>query len=151
MLTIALDAMGGDHAPKNEVQGAVQAARSLGVKVILVGRSNLVQQELRKYDDYQDLPIEIVHAEQVITMDDSTDAVRTKKDSSLKVASRLVRDGKAQGLVSTGNTGAVMATAKIVQGVRGIPHRQRFAGSAGGCGRQRGLLPPTVGSICRHG
>jgi phosphate acyltransferase len=117
MLTIALDAMGGDHAPKNEVEGAVQAARSLGVKVILVGRSSLVQQELQKYGDYRELPIEIVHAEQVITMDDSTDAVRTKKDSSLKVASRLVRDGKAQGLVSAGNTGAVMATAKIVQGV----------------------------------
>ena len=117
MLTIALDAMGGDHAPQSEVQGAVQAARSLGVKVILVGRSNLVRQELQKYEDHADLPIEIVHAEQVITMDDSTDAVRTKKDSSLKVASRLVRDGKAQGLVSAGNTGAVMATAKIVQGV----------------------------------
>jgi glycerol-3-phosphate acyltransferase PlsX len=117
MLTIALDAMGGDHAPEIEVQGAVQAARSLGVKVILVGRSDLVRQELQKHEGYQDLPIEIVHAEQVITMHDSTDAVRTKKDSSLKVASRLVRDGKAQGLVSAGNTGAVMATAKIVQGV----------------------------------
>jgi phosphate acyltransferase len=117
MLTIALDAMGGDHAPKSEVEGAVQAARSLGVKVILVGRRDVVRQELEKHPDYYELPIEIEHAEEVVTMEDSTQAVRTKKNSSLKVASRLVRDGRAHGLVSAGNTGATMATAKIVQGV----------------------------------
>jgi glycerol-3-phosphate acyltransferase PlsX len=117
MLTIAVDAMGGDHAPKAEVEGSILAARSLGVKVVLVGRKDLVQQELRKHDDYASLPIEVEHASDVITMEDATQAVRTKKDSSLRVASRLVRDGRAQGLVSAGNTGAVMATAKIVQGV----------------------------------
>jgi phosphate acyltransferase len=117
MLTIALDAMGGDHAPQAEVEGAVLAARTLGVKVILVGRKELVQQELRKHDEYGDLPIEVEHASDVITMEDATTAVRTKKDSSLRIASRLVRDGRAEGLVSAGNTGAVMATAKIVQGV----------------------------------
>lgn len=117
MLTIALDAMGGDHAPQAEVEGAVLAARTLGVKVILVGRKELVQQELRRHDEYGDLPIEVEHANDVITMEDATTAVRTKKDSSLRIASRLVRDGRAEGLVSAGNTGAVMATAKIVQGV----------------------------------
>ena len=117
MLTIAVDAMGGDHAPKAEVEGAVLAARSLGVKVILVGRQELVRQELKKHDAYGDLPIEVEHANDVITMEDATQVVRTKKDSSLRIASRLVRDGRAQGLVSAGNTGAVMATAKIVQGV----------------------------------
>jgi glycerol-3-phosphate acyltransferase PlsX len=117
MLTIALDAMGGDHAPKAEVEGAILAARSLGVRVILVGRSELVQQELKKHHESSSLPIEVHHANDVITMEDATQVVRTKKDSSLRVASRLVRDGKAQGLVSAGNTGAVMATAKIVQGV----------------------------------
>jgi phosphate acyltransferase len=117
MLTIALDAMGGDHAPKSEVEGAVQAARSLGVRVILVGRTEVIRPELEKYPDSHELPIDIEHAEQVITMEDSTQAVRTKKNSSLKVASRLVRDGRAHGLVSAANTGATMATAKIVQGV----------------------------------
>jgi glycerol-3-phosphate acyltransferase PlsX len=117
MLTIAVDAMGGDNAPKAEVEGAVLAARTLGVKVILVGRKEMVQQELKKHDEYGDLPIEVEHANDVITMEDATQVVRTKKDSSLRIASRLVRDGRAQGLVSAGNTGAVMATAKIVQGV----------------------------------
>ena len=117
MLTIAVDAMGGDHAPQAEVEGAVLAARSLGVHVILVGRRELIRQELKKHDEYGDLPIEVEHANDVITMEDATQAVRTKKDSSLRIASRLVRDGRAAGLVSAGNTGAVMATAKIVQGV----------------------------------
>ena len=117
MLTIALDAMGGDNAPQAEVEGAVLAARTLGVKVILVGRKEQVQQELRKHDEYGELPIEVENAEDVITMEDATTAVRTKKDSSLRIASRLVRAGRAEGLVSAGNTGAVMATAKIVQGV----------------------------------
>jgi glycerol-3-phosphate acyltransferase PlsX len=117
MLTIALDAMGGDHAPQAEVEGAVLAARTLGVKVILVGRKELVQRELKKHDEYGDLPIEVENADDVITMEDATTAVRTKKDSSLRIASRLVRAGRAAGLVSAGNTGAVMATAKIVQGV----------------------------------
>jgi len=87
------------------------------VKVILVGRKELVQQELQKHHGYQDLPIEVEHASDVVTMEDATHVVRTKKDSSVRIASRMVRDGRAQGLVSAGNTGAVMATAKIVQGV----------------------------------
>ncbi len=118
MLTIALDAMGGDHAPKAEVEGAVRAAGTLGVKVLLVGQQDVVRRELEQYDGYRDLPIEIVHASERVTMEDSAaKAVQTKRDSSMRVASRLVRDGCAQGFVSAGNTGAVMATAKIVQGV----------------------------------
>src|SRR5215467_11663782 len=122
MLTIAVDAMGGDRAPNPEVEGAVRAARSLGVKVVLVGQQDVVQRELDQYEDRRSLPIEIVHASQRITMEDSAArAVRTKRDSSMRVASRLVRDGAAQGFVSAGNTGAVMATAKMVQGVvRGV-------------------------------
>jgi len=118
MVTIAVDAMGGDHAPKSEVDGAVHAARTLGVKVILVGQQDVVRQELLKYEDHARLPIEIVHAQERITMEDSAaKAVRAKRDSSMRVASRLVRDGIAQGFLSAGNTGAVMATAKMVQGV----------------------------------
>jgi len=128
MLTIALDAMGGDTAPKSEVEGAIRAARSLDVRVILVGQKDKVQRELDTHADSRDLPVEIEHAEEVVTMEDSTTAVRTKKDSSLRVASRLVRAGRAQGLVSAGNTGAVMATAKIVQGVVPGVKRPALAG-----------------------
>jgi glycerol-3-phosphate acyltransferase PlsX len=118
MLTIAVDAMGGDHAPKSEVAGAVQAVRSLDVKVLLVGQQDVVRAELEHVEGYQDLPIEIVHASERVTMEDSAaKAVRSKRDSSMRVASRLVRDGCAQAMVSAGNTGAVMATAKMVQGV----------------------------------
>src|SRR6202158_4736863 len=129
MLTIALDAMGGDHAPKAEVDGAVRAARSLDVKVLLVGQERLVRQELAQHQDWQQLPIEVVHASERITMEDSAaKAVRAKRDSSMRVASRLVRDGCAQGFVSAGNTGAVMATAKMVQGV--VPGVERQIGRA---------------------
>jgi len=130
MLTIALDAMGGDHAPKAEVEGAVRAARTENVKVILVGLEDAVRDELSCHDDWRDLPIEVVHASQRITMEDSAaKAVRAKRDSSLRVASRLVRDGIAQGFVSAGNTGAVMATAKMVQGVIPGVDRPALAGA----------------------
>lgn len=129
MVTIALDAMGGDHAPKSEVEGAVRAARSLGVKVILVGREDVVRRELMLHEGYRDLPIEIVHASEQVTMEDSAArAFRTKRDSSMRVASRLVRDGVAQGFVSAGNTGALMATAKMVQGVVPGVERPALAG-----------------------
>jgi phosphate acyltransferase len=130
MLTIAVDAMGGDHAPTAEVEGAVRAARDLGVKVILVGREEVVRPELSKHEGYRSLPIEVMHASEVITMDDSAArAVRSKRDSSMRVASRLVRDGVAQGFVSAGNTGAVMATAKMVQGVVPGVDRPALAGA----------------------
>jgi phosphate acyltransferase len=129
MLTIAVDAMGGDHAPKAEVEGAVRAARSLDVKVILVGQQDVVQRELAQHDDYRDLRIEIAHAADVVTMEDSAArAVRSKPNSSLRVASRLVKNCQAQGLVSAGNTGAIMATAKIVHGVVPGVDRPALAG-----------------------
>jgi glycerol-3-phosphate acyltransferase PlsX len=122
MLTIAVDAMGGDHAPKAEVEGAIRAASSLGVKVILVGVETAIRNELRLHASAKGLPIEIHHASEVITMEDqAAKAVRAKKDSSIRIASRLQRDGVAQGVVSAGNTGAAMATAKMVQGmIRGV-------------------------------
>src|SRR5580658_2140487 len=122
MLTIAVDAMGGDHAPKSEVEGAILAARDLDVKVILVGVEEVVRKELARHRAAGELPIEVAHASEFITMEDSAaKAVRTKKDSSIRVASRLMDKGVAQGVVSSGNTGAVMATAKIIHGmVRGV-------------------------------
>ena len=116
MITIALDAMGGDHAPRAEVEGAILAARELGVRVLLVGVEETVRQELARHK-LGDLPIEVVNATDVITMSDSpSHAFRRKKESSLHVAARLVRDGKAEALVSAGNTGAVMTVARFVIG-----------------------------------
>jgi glycerol-3-phosphate acyltransferase PlsX len=118
MVTIALDAMGGDQCPKPEVEGALEAAKAFGVRVILVGREELLRKELERHAGWRKLPIEIRNATEQITMEDSASkAVRAKKDSSIRVASRLVRDGTAQCVVSAGNTGAVMATAKMVQGM----------------------------------
>ena len=118
MVTVAVDAMGGDYAPRHEVAGAVEAVRSYDLQVILVGREDVLREELARHGDVSALPIEIVHASERITMEDSAaKALRNKKDSSIRVASRLVAEGRAQGLVSAGNTGAAMATAKIVQGM----------------------------------
>src|SRR5580698_9255117 len=117
MVTIAVDAMGGDDAPKAEVEGAIRAARSLGIRVILVGKQDVVRAELSRHEDIADLPIEVHHASEHVTMEDSVAKVRNKRDSSIRVAARLVRDGVADGVVSAGNTGAVMATAKLVQGM----------------------------------
>lgn len=118
MLTIAVDAMGGDQAPKAEVEGAIRAAKSLNVRIVLVGREEVVQRELACHDDTGGLPIEIKHASEQITMQDSAaKAVRNKRDSSIRVATRMVREGLAHGVVSAGNTGAVMATAKTVLGM----------------------------------
>jgi glycerol-3-phosphate acyltransferase PlsX len=114
---IALDAMGSDRAPRPEIEGAIQAARQYGVRVILVGPEAALRAELRRYSAPAGLPIEIVHASEVITMEDkAVQAVRAKRDSSIRVGLRLVRDGQAVGFVTAGNTGAAMATAKIVLG-----------------------------------
>ncbi|MCZ6696668.1 MAG: phosphate acyltransferase PlsX [Acidobacteria bacterium] len=116
-ITIAIDAMGGDFAPAHPVTGAVMAARELGVRILLVGRSDAIQTELCKHD-ISELPIDIQHATEVVSMDESpVTAYRRKKDSSIRIAANCVRDGRAQGTVSAGNTGAVMATAKMVCGV----------------------------------
>ena len=118
MVTIAVDAMGGDHAPEAEVEGAVRAVKAYPVQIVLVGREDLVRKELARYEDSPALPIQVVHASERVTMEDSAArAMRSKRDSSIRVAARLVRDGVVQGLVSAGNTGAAMATAKTVQGM----------------------------------
>jgi phosphate acyltransferase len=114
---IALDAMGSDRAPKPEVEGAIQAARHYGTRVLLVGREPQIRLELDRHANAADLPLEIVHASEVIRMDDkAAQAVRAKRDSSMRVGLRLVREGRAAGFVTAGNTGAAMATAKMVLG-----------------------------------
>ena len=113
---IALDAMGSDRAPKPEVEGAIQAARQYGVHVLLVGPENLIKPELGRHLSALRLPIRIVHASEYITMEDKVEAIRAKRDNSMRVGLRLVREGQANGFVTAGNTGAAMATAKIVLG-----------------------------------
>jgi len=109
--------MGSDRAPKPEIEGAIQAARHHGVHVILVGPEEMLRAELARYSAAADLPIHIVHASEVITMDDkAVQAVRAKRDSTMRVGLRLVREGRALGFVTAGNTGAAMATAKMVLG-----------------------------------
>jgi phosphate acyltransferase len=114
---IALDAMGSDKAPRPEVDGALQAARHYGLRVLLVGRESQIRAELARHTGLSDLPVEIVHASEVIGMGDkAAQAVRSKRDSSIRVGLRLVREGRASGFVTAGNTGAAMATAKMVLG-----------------------------------
>jgi phosphate acyltransferase len=115
---IALDAMGSDRAPKPEIEGAIQAARQHGVHVSLVGPEAILRPELSRYSAAASLPIRIFHASEVVSMEDNAmQAVRSKRDSSIRVGMRLVREGDAAGFVTAGNTGAAMATAKIVLGM----------------------------------
>src|ERR1035438_83667 len=116
MITIAVDAMGGDHAPRPEVEGSVLAAREYGVRVLLVGQPEAIREQLAKLPK-SNVPLEIIPASEVITMEDHpAQAFRRKKDSSVHVAARLVKEGRADGFVSDGNTGAVMTTAKFILG-----------------------------------
>jgi phosphate acyltransferase len=119
-LRIALDAMGSDRAPDPEVRGAVEATRNSDVEVVLVGDEARLSKALEAYPKRG--KISIVHASQVIEMCDSPiQAVRQKKDSSLLVALRLVKEGAAAGAVSAGNTGAVMmASRTILMPIRGV-------------------------------
>jgi len=117
-MKIAVDAMGGDFAPQNTVAGAVDALCSDGKisRLYLVGDKPRIEAELRKIHAI-DPRIEVAHASEVITMDDkAVQAVRSKRDSSIRVGLRLVREGRAVGFVTAGNTGAAMAAAKMVLG-----------------------------------
>ena len=118
MLTdIALDAVGSDKAPEPEIRGAILACRALPVRVHLIGPEGELRDLLDEYLENEELPIVIHHASERIGMEEkAAHAVRTKKDSSLRVGLKLVHEGKAAGFVTVGNTGAAMATAKMVLG-----------------------------------
>ena len=112
--TVAVDVMGGDNAPAYEVAGAVMAARQWQIPIILVGQTESVENELTKHD-VNGLDIRVVHASEVVGMQDSaSDAVRKKKDSSIRVSFDLVKQGAANAVVSTGNSGATMAAGMFV-------------------------------------
>jgi glycerol-3-phosphate acyltransferase PlsX len=119
-MKIVLDAMGGDHAPGVVIDGAVQAVRELGVEVVLVGREDDIRRELARHDA-TGLALSIVQANQVIEMDEHVDAVKSKREASIRVGMRLVREGEADAFVSAGNSGAVMASAIFdLRRIRGI-------------------------------
>lgn len=108
-MKIAVDAMGGDYAPQEVVKGAVDAVICHGMEVVLVGSEQTVRAELKKYSYPSEL-VSVVHASEVIGMDEHpARSVRQKKDASLVVAARLVKNGQAAALVSAGSTGAQMA------------------------------------------
>ena len=140
MLTdIAVDAMGADKAPDPEICGAIQAARELGVRVLLIGPEDRLAPLLKQALAGERLPIEIVHASEHIGMDErAAQAVRNKKDSSMRVGLKLVRERRAAGFLTAGNTGAAMVTAKMVLGA--LPGVDRPALAA--------ILPTTAGTPC---
>ncbi len=115
-MKIALDAMGGDLAPKAAVEGAVLAARDFGIEVVLVGQREVVNRELAEHD-LSGLSITVEHADEVVSMDDSPlDSVITKPHSSIHVGFDLVKSGGASAFVSAGNSGAMMAAAMAILG-----------------------------------
>jgi glycerol-3-phosphate acyltransferase PlsX len=118
LIDIALDAVGTDKAPEAEIRGAILACKALPVRVHLVGPEAELRDLLDEaLGDDEDLPIVIHNATERIGMEEkAAHAVRTKKDSSIRVGLKLVREGKAAGFVTAGNTGAAMATAKMVLG-----------------------------------
>jgi len=142
-IDIVLDAMGSDRAPEPEIRGAILACRTLDVRVHLVGPEELLRPKLREclkvYSKQNRPPVFLVQASEWISMDDKAAlAVRSKRDSSMRVALKMVREGRAAGFVTAGNTGAAMATAKMVLGSLAGIDRPALATS----------LPTTTGSPC---
>jgi len=112
-MRIVLDAMGSDNHPAADVAGAVMAAREWDDELIIVGQEDIVHRELANHDT-AGLRLEVVHASQVIEVDDKpARAARAKKDSSMHVGMNLVHDGKADAFVTAGNTGGVLAVATL--------------------------------------
>ena len=114
-MKIVVDAMGGDHAPEAAVEGAVMAAREYETEIILTGLSDQIHAVLDRLDPDHNLPILVVHAEEVVEMHDSPGKVlRSKRKSSMKIGLDLVKDGTASAFLSAGNTGAVLAYSTVI-------------------------------------
>ncbi|OMH40921.1 phosphate acyltransferase PlsX [Desulfurobacterium indicum] len=120
-MRVILDAMGGDNAPYVPVLGAVQAVKEFGYKVFLVGREEAIKKELDKYS-FPVSSIEIVNAEDVVSMEDQpSEILKKKRNSSLHVGAKLLKSGEGDVFVSAGNTGAVMAVSLFTLGrIKGI-------------------------------
>src|SRR4051794_11782820 len=116
-MPIAVDAMGGDFAPQSAVEGAFRAATEDGASILLVGDRARVEAELRRHGDLGRLEgghLEIVHAEEVVGRDEpAIPPIRRKRRSSIRICAELVKQGQAQAMVTAGNTGAAMISAKM--------------------------------------
>jgi phosphate acyltransferase len=146
---VVVDAMGGDHAPAATVQGAVEAARLHGIKVVLVGRAAELRRELDRTHDHIG-SIEIVDAPEVVSMDEAAaTSMRAKRNSSLAVAARMVRDGEGLALVTAGNTGAAMVTAKLTWGMIEGVERPALAATVPGIDHQTLLLDVGANVNCK--
>lgn len=122
LMKVALDAMGGDHAPAEIVKGAVDAVNEVNhIKVFLVGKAPRIHEELKKYQ-YKSEQIEVVNAEEEISCDESpVEAIRKKKDSSMVVAMKMVKDQTADAFVSAGSSGAILVGGQFVVGrIKGV-------------------------------
>lgn len=133
-IDIVVDGMGSDRAPEPEVRGAILACRHLDVRVHLVGPEHILRPALHRALEAPRWPgapapkIQIVHSAEWISMEDkAAQAVRSKRDSSMRVGLRMVREGSAAGFFTAGNTGAAMATAKMVLGMLSGVHRPALA------------------------
>lgn len=137
---VALDAMGGDYAPAEVIPGAVEAARELGIGVLLVGPEEQIRAELNKYPT-DGLDLEVVHTDEVVGMDEHpAEAIRSKKRNSITLCHELVRDGRAIAAVSAGNSGAVMAAAIFtLRRIKGVD-RPAFGGVFPAAGGQRTFI-----------
>ena len=114
-MKIVVDAMGGDHAPEAAVEGAVMAAREYETEIILTGLSDKIHAVLDRLDPDHNLPILIVHADEVVEMHESPGKVlRSKRKSSMKIGLDLVKEGTASAFLSAGNTGAVLAYSTVI-------------------------------------
>ena len=115
-LTIALDAMGGDYGPSEIIPAALFSLKKYRqLNLILVGKEEILREELKKNNSLGHERISISHASEIVTMDEPpSQALRSKKESSMRIAIELVRDGHAKACVSAGNTGALMATARFI-------------------------------------
>lgn len=120
-MRIVIDGMGGDNAPKSNVEGVVNAIKEYGVDLIITGDKDILEKEFSKYD-FDRNKLEIVHTTEIIENEDKpVKAIRSKKDSSMVVALRLVKEGKADAIVSAGSTGALLAGGLFVIGrIKGI-------------------------------
>lgn len=123
-MKIAVDAMGGDRAPGAVVEGALLAAKELGVEIFLVGQREVVEQALA-HCSAESLPLKVVSASEVVSMEESPSTALKKKDSSMKVAFELMKKGEVEAVVSAGNSGAMMATGMFAMG--NLPQVERPA------------------------
>ncbi len=136
-MRIVLDAMGGDHAPQVTVEGGVWAAREYGIEVLMVGREEELEAKLTSHDT-SGLSVSIIHASQVIEMEDEpASAAKAKKDSSMIVGMDLVKRGEGEAFYSAGNSGGVMAAALFrlgrIQGIKRPALSAIYPTSKGSC------------------